>query len=162
MLGGIVNKSYCAYMCAPLAAPLAVCRNPLDNQRPAVTLDIAAGNVYPARIGQIKSAVRIGKIKSKPPNLIVTSIGDLTMLHVVLLLEDTTIVADFRDGKWFGTCADNLSGQRREFAWTCEEFAAIAALAIGGEDQEEFLTTALYALANPLVSDWPREVRPIP
>lgn len=87
------------------------------------------------------------------------------MLHMTLLLADTTIIATVGDQQtWHVQVADNVTGKCEFAIWTNEQFATIVALALGvGEDKAKgFVTDDLYAVAEPLLKGWQPEVRPIP
>lgn len=85
------------------------------------------------------------------------------MYHMTFVFCDTTIIATMKNGKWQGTCYDTLSGKSQDFTWTMEEFTAIIALALNGEDMNYRINVReCYAIAEPLVKDWPVEARPIP
>jgi len=92
----------------------------------------------------------------------------IVMLHLDITAEDTRIVAD-RDsasapsGKWWVTVSDNLTGKHISADFADNELAAIVGLLVGGDELgDDELSAKLYAIAEPLVCDWPRELRPIP
>lgn len=85
------------------------------------------------------------------------------MMHITMLMENTFLIATRSPGEWHGTCYDTQTGKSIPFTWTDNEFEAIVALMIGDEDRRsEEMTSRLYEIAEPLIKNWPPEVRPIP
>jgi hypothetical protein len=106
------------------------------------------------------------------------------MLKVLLILEDGILDAEFNtpdpltpdafpnSGLWRIRSADSLTGKQIEEHITTEQLGAIVALAVGGEEGifnhanapvgDHNLSNQLYAVAEPVVKDWPKECRPIP
>lgn len=83
------------------------------------------------------------------------------MLHVDITLEDTRLIADWRqDGNWDATITDNVSGERRDFTWTPNQIAAVVALGIAGDECD--LAPIAYPIAEPLFANIPKALRFIP
>lgn len=102
------------------------------------------------------------------------------MLYVHLVLEDTTVTAEWaedyydreknenvKDGKqWDVTITDKLTDKIKKVRVTNMQMSAIAALGIGyGEETEadKDVTTKLYDTLKPLdIPSWDRDLSPIP
>lgn len=98
------------------------------------------------------------------------------MIHVTILIEDTTIVAEFgtptgiegwtgTGNRWTGKCMDNLTGKCEKINWSGEEMAAVLALGLGSVAEDSvpgYDTDKLYQVAEEAIKGWAKEVRPIP
>lgn len=82
------------------------------------------------------------------------------MIATTLIMEDSILIGHVdAPNQWRGTVTDALSGKSQEFCWTFDQFGAVISLMLNpnlpGHDE-------LYKIAEPLFTDWPIEVRPIP
>lgn len=94
------------------------------------------------------------------------------MIHVTILIEDTTIVAEYRvdreestEPRWRGKCVDNLTGKFEKIDWTNEQMTAVLALGLGSVAEDSipgYDTKKLYEVAEEAIKGWQKEVRPIP
>jgi len=58
------------------------------------------------------------------------------MNEVRISTEDTKVVASRVNARWFVTVQDLLGPEKQECQMSDEEFAAVVALAIGGDEQK--------------------------
>lgn len=98
------------------------------------------------------------------------------MLHITLILADLIFVATqggdttdeegvFHAGKWRVTCTDAFTGKTESGEWDNKQLHAVVSLALGsGEDKyvPDETVDDLYKIAEPLFTNWAKEVRPIP
>lgn len=98
------------------------------------------------------------------------------MIHVTILIEDTTIVAEYdvptgiegwtgTGNLWTGKCIDNLTGKCEKIKWTSEQMSAVLALGLGSVAEDSvpgYDTELLYSVAEAAIAGWQKEVRPIP
>jgi hypothetical protein len=83
------------------------------------------------------------------------------MLHIDATMEDTRLIARANaQSIWHILLNDNLTGKQHETYWDNEQFAAVLATAIAGDD--EGATPEQRALAEHLFKDVPNECRLIP
>jgi hypothetical protein len=59
-------------------------------------------------------------------------------------------------------CTDFITGNQATAVVTHIQAGAILALLVGGEDYPEETVSALYAIAEPIIRNFPQECRPIP
>lgn len=86
------------------------------------------------------------------------------MMHMTLMLADSIIIATAINGEtlmWRVTCSDVLSGKSEERLWTNEQFNAVVALALFGDDEMPHKSN-LYVIAEEAIKGFASEVRPIP
>lgn len=90
------------------------------------------------------------------------------MIAIMFEAEDITLAAEWCGDPtvhWHVAVKDALSGKEMSASWSYQELGAVLYLMAGtGEDDrtDQELVSLMYAIAEPLVKDWPQEVRPIP
>lgn len=96
----------------------------------------------------------------------ILTIFEDTMIDAKLSSPNAAVATGFESGemRWLGECVDLMTGKEMAFSWTNDQMSAVIALAmgVGEEDTPGFNAKNLYAIAEPLFKDWPKECRPIP
>lgn len=86
-------------------------------------------------------------------------------LNVTLQLEDSIVVASINNqtGKWEGTITDRMTQTCKNFdGWSGPQMASLSALSICGGALPPNIVDKMYAVAEPLLEGWPKELRPFP
>ena len=83
-------------------------------------------------------------------------------LRTELTMADTAMELELADGRCQLTVTDTVECDQVTLTCTPEQAAAIWYLAIAGDSGPESMVRELYKLAEPVVGDLPRNLRPIP
>ena len=84
------------------------------------------------------------------------------MMHLVLLCEDTTIVADSpNSSKWNLKIQDNMSGKVFDTKCSHEELASIVSMTVAAENDIGWVEN-LRPIVERVLEGCPRECSPIP
>ena len=83
-------------------------------------------------------------------------------LRTELTMADTAMELELADGRCQLTVTDTVECEQEVLTCTPEQAAAIFYLAIAGDSGPAALVSELYKLAEPVVGDLPRNLRPIP
>jgi len=84
------------------------------------------------------------------------------MFHVDCTFEDTRIIASSNDGKIYETTiSDKLDGDFRSITLTAKQLGMIFAFNMDNDGEPEGFEQ-MYKELEPLFTDWPYNLRPIP